>query len=204
MLGMEDRNDPYSDFESEERSRSPKLFAGIALIIFSLLGTTLAANITLNGGLRKEFGQGVYQIKTCDQWVQIYLTPSESTANGIMVQNVQVQGLDTTKCVNSLIRIKLYAASGSALNMYTGATSVAGTSAPSDSLVLKVVNSSTRATAVTLVDPAGRSIGRYDDWLYLSYDNRDGYGLYTIDFTEPLAKTDDVKKITIESAPSVA
>ena len=201
MLGMEDLYDPDSDFTDEVGSRSPKLLAGIALIVFSLLGTTVAANITLNGGVRKEFGQGIYQIKTCDQWVQIYLTPSETINSKIYVQNIQVQGLDTTKCVNSLIRIKLWSASA-ALNLFTGATSDPAVSAASDNLVLKVVNSSSRATAVTLVDPAGRDIGRFDDWLYLSYDSTQA--LYTIDFTEPLAETSSVSKVLIESAPSAA
>lgn len=201
MLGMEDHYDPDSEFTDEVSSRSSKIFVGIALIIFSLVGTTLAANITLNGGVRKEFGQGIYQIKTCDQWVQIYLTPSETIGGKIYVQNIQVQGLDTTKCVNSLIRIKLWSASA-ALNLFTGATSDPAVTAPSDNLVLKVVNSTSRATAVTLIDPAGRDIGRFDDWLYLSYDA--SQALYTIDFTEPLAETGSVTKVLIESAPSVA
>ena len=200
-LSMDSYRDPDDIDEAEVVPKKHRfgLIVGLSLVVFSLFSSTLAANLTLNSGVRKEFGSGVYLIKTCDQWVQIYLA-----SNGTTVQNVQLQGLDVTQCVNSNIQIKLYGSSG-ILNMYNWATS-SGVKSAKNALTMRVVNSQTRSTAVTLIDPTGLNIGRFDDWLYLSYSNKNSQNLddalYIVDFTEPLATASAVTKITIESAPA--
>lgn len=198
MDSYRDPDDIDEELEAPKKSRFG-FMVGLSLVIFSLLSTTLAANITLNGGQRKEFGSGLYLIKTCDQWVQIYLA-----SNGTTVQNVQLQGLDVTQCANSNLQIKLYSNSG-ILNMYNWATS-SGVKTAKNALTMRVVKSQTRSTAVTLIDPSGLNIGKYDDWLYLSYSNKNAQNaddaLYLVDFTEPLATSSAVTRITIESAPA--
>lgn len=201
-LSMDSYRDPDDIDEELEKPKKSRFgfMVGVSLIIFSLLSTTLAANITLNGGQRKEFGSGLYLIKTCDQWVQIYLA-----SNGTTVQNVQLQGLDVTQCANSNVQIKLYGSSG-ILDMYNWATS-SGVKTAKNALTMRVVKSQTRSTAVTLIDPTGLNIGKYDDWLYLSYSNKNAQNaddaLYIVDFTEPLATANAVTRITIESAPAL-
>lgn len=200
-LGMDSYHDPddIDDFQDAPKKSRFGFMVGLSLILFSLLSSTLAANITLNSGQRKEFGSGLYLIKSCDQWVQIYLG-----SNGSTVQNVQLQGLDVTQCANSNLQIKLYGNSG-VLGMYNWATS-SGTKTAKNTLSLRVVKSQTRSTAVTLIDPTGLNIGSYDDWLYLYYSNSNAQqqddALYIVDFTEPLATTSAVTRITIESAPA--
>jgi hypothetical protein len=89
--------------------------------------------------------------------------------------------------------------------MYNWATS-SGAKTAKNTLSLRVVKSQTRSTAVTLIDPTGLNIGSYDDWLYLYYSNSNAQqqddALYIVDFTEPLATTSAVTRITIESAPA--
>jgi hypothetical protein len=200
-LSMDSYRDPddIDDLVEVPKKSRFGFMVGLSLIVFSLVSSTLAANITLNSGQRKEFGSGLYLIKSCDQWVQIYLA-----SNGTTVQNVQLQGLDVTTCANSNIQIKLYGNSG-VLNMYNWATS-SGVKSAKNALNMRVVRSQTRSTAVSLIDPTGLNIGRFDDWLYLSYSNKNAQNtddaLYIVDFTEPLATASAVTRITIESAPA--
>jgi hypothetical protein len=200
-ISMDSYRDPddVDDYQDAPQKSRFGFMVGLSLIIFSLVSSTLAANITLNSGQRKEFGSGLYLIKSCDQWVQIYLA-----SNGTTVQNVQLQGLDVTQCANSNIQIKLFSNSG-ILDMYNWATS-SGVKSAKNTLTMRVVKSQTRSTAVTLIDPTGLNVGRFDDWLYLSYSNKNAQNaddaLYLVDFTEPLATASAVTRITIESAPA--
>ena len=90
-LDPDDFEDGYSE-EKPTRSRL-KIRIAIALVIISGISSTFAASITLNGGQRKEFGQGIYQIKACDQWVGIGLTTGQGSQN-TYVANVRVIGLN--------------------------------------------------------------------------------------------------------------
>ena len=55
----------YEEGYREGTSRKSRLKINLAIFIIVLgaLSTTFAANISLNGGQRKEFGQGIFQIK---------------------------------------------------------------------------------------------------------------------------------------------
>ena len=102
----EDFEDGYSESTLSRGSRATINIA-IFLIITAALGSTFAANISLNGGQRKEFGQGIYQIKACDQWVGIGLTAGSGTQNDY-VKNVKLFGFDPRLCVGRIFRIKLF------------------------------------------------------------------------------------------------
>jgi hypothetical protein len=60
------------------------------MIGLSVTGLTLAASFTINSG-KVEFGQGIYKIQSCDQWVGINLVPSDATYDGLSrVANIQI------------------------------------------------------------------------------------------------------------------
>lgn len=189
------------------RSKRAKLNIGIFILICGVLASTFAANISL-GGSRKEFGQGIFQIKACDQWVGIALTSGQALQN-TYVANVRVIGLNPRACRNTVLKIKFFtSASQAATNMYYGAgtTPALSDSVTATSLVLRVTDSaytgSAYATwandAVTLIDPLGRDAGYGDDYELIEYVP--STGVYSVILTYPLAVAADVKNITIETA----
>jgi hypothetical protein len=73
--------------ESGERqrrfsSRGFRILLGLLLV--SLIGTTFAVNVTINGNNKLEFGQGVYRITSCDQFVNVALKSSSAFADGYL------------------------------------------------------------------------------------------------------------------------
>lgn len=65
---------------ARKKSSSSKVMLGLAgIAAVALLGSTLAANISLNGGTGVEFGQGVALTTACDS--EITSTPSATFVN---------------------------------------------------------------------------------------------------------------------------
>ena len=205
----EDLEDGYSDNQST-RSRL-KIKIAIALVIVSAISTTFAANISLNGGKRSEFGQGIYQIKACDQWVGIGLQ-SAASPNNAYVGTIKLYGFDPRLCVGRIFRIKLFqSGSVTPLDLYLGPGATSGTDT---STVLTLMDTSTpfassgytggsaydnwSADALTIVDKFGRNVGYSDPYTYIDY--YPSTGVYVILFTYPRATVSLVTSVTIESA----
>ena len=73
------------NFESNGSNRSPKKRARIATVIggaflLAAIGSTFAANVTINGGSAIEYGQGLTQATACDDAIKI--TPTNHFVNG--------------------------------------------------------------------------------------------------------------------------
>ena len=214
-LGSYDEAEEIYDAGSPRLPRGKRLKINVAifLIVTAALSTTLAANISLNGGQRKEFGQGIFQIKACDQWVGIGLTAGSGAENPY-VKNLKMYGFDPRLCVGRIFRIKLFASgSTTPLNLYIDSGATAGTTETATQLSL--VDTSTAYTsnysgpggsgyagwaadAVTLVNKQGANVGWYSDYLYIDYT--EGTGIYTIVFAQPRALVAQVASVTIESA----
>lgn len=217
MYHLNGSADPESydeDFQdSMPRSKRAKINIAIFLIVSAALSTTFAANISLNGGQRKEFGQGIYQIKACDQWVGIGLTAGSGAENPY-VKNLKMYGFDPRLCVGRLFRIKLFpSGSTTPLNLYIDSGATANTTETSTTLTL--MDTSTpysagyngpggsgyagwAADAVTLVNKQGVNVGWYSDYLYIDYT--ESSGIYTVVFAQPRALVAQVASVTIESA----
>ena len=189
-----------------KRFRNSKLFIGLSLIGLSVTGLTLAASFSINSG-RVEFGQGIYKIQSCDQWIAINLVPTEASYGGLSrVSTVQISGLDATRCRGSNFKIQLYptGVSPAAMALFAeGSTSV-------DRLLLSVSSDVTkvRANAVSIIDGSGRLITAslsadgsgyaYDRWQSLSYATSNG--VYSVLFSRPLATVSAVNSLTVQSA----
>ena len=94
------------------------------ITLFSLLaaiGLTFAARITINTNNQVEFGQGIYQIKACDQYVALEFVSTSAYANGFSrVGAIVFKGLDVQKCKGTAMRLRLYkSGSNTPLNLYT-------------------------------------------------------------------------------------
>lgn len=202
--------DDYDDLISDNvpRKRSKRTI-GIGLLIVGLIGTTTAANISISGG-RKEFGQGIYQIKACDQWVGIGLESGAGIQNAYIAK-MKLYGFDPGLCLGRIFRIKVYNYASSQMNLFMGAGT---TTAANDSVTANVVTLLDTSTAqvnsgystyqkwavkaVTLIDPQGRQIPYVDNYQMIDYTS--STGVYTIYFTYPLALVVDAASVTIESA----
>jgi hypothetical protein len=207
----EDFEDGFAEEQGSSRSKRAKLNLGIFLAVLGILGSTLAANISLNAGAKREFGQGIFQIKACDQWVGVGLTSGQGAQN-TYVANVKLYGLDPRLCKGTIFRIKFFpAGSTTALPMYlgAGASTAATDSVTATSLITKITNvayTGTNSTqydawaynAVTLIDPQGRDIGYADNYELIDYFPNSG--VYSIVFTYPRAVAVQVSSVTIETA----
>ncbi len=202
--------DDYEDGYREGSPRKSRIKINLAIFFAVLLAlsTTYAANITLNGGQRKEFGQGIYQIKACDQWVGIGLQ-SAASPNNAYVGTVRLYGFDPRLCVGRVFKIKLFkTGSTTPLNLYLGPGQTSGTDTHT---ALSLMDTSTTYSssgyssydtwaydAVTIVDKWGRNVGYDDGYTYIDYDVPSG--VYKIMLTYPRALVAEVTSVTIESA----
>lgn len=192
--------------------RNSKYFRiGLFAAVIAMLGATFAVNIRLNGNNTFEYGQGVYRITSCDQFVNVTLGSTTAYADGLSrVGNVSLQGLDVGRCANTSIRIKLYDSSTATLNLFTNpAYTSRGTSYPcctetGTAVILVIAAGATQATALqstTLISPSGKNVNQGDRSESLSYDTNSG--TFTVAFSVPLAIMRDVYKTTLESASNV-
>ena len=178
-------------------------------VIISLIGTTFAINVTINGDNEVEFGQGIYRITSCDQFVQVALKSSSAFADGYSrVGSIELSGLDVARCANTSIRLRLYDASNpSPMDLFNNiAYTSRGTSYPcctetGTAVVMLIAADATQSTAaqsVTLISPSGKSIGSGDRHESLRYESTTA--VFTVTFASPLAIMRDVAKTTLESA----
>ena len=96
---------------SSPKSRKPlRVLLGIgALAAVTGIGSTLAANITLNGGDNVEFGQGVVTTAACDN--SITVTPVSTYVNSsssFVLDAINFSTIDTTACDGKTFTIKAY------------------------------------------------------------------------------------------------
>lgn len=178
-------------------------------VIISLVGTTFAINVTINGDNRVEFGQGIYRITSCDQFMNVNLKSGNAFADGYSrVESIELSGLDVARCANTSIRLRLYDASNpTPMDLFTNiAYTSRGTSYPcctetGTAVVMVIAANATQATAaqsVTLISPSGRNIGYGDRHESIRYESTTA--IFTVTFASPLAIMRDVAKTTLESA----
>jgi len=150
-----------------------------ALVAVFALGSTLAANINLNGNTAVEFGQGVAQTTACDS--QILVTPISTFQNdeesGFMFSGLGLSGVDTTDqtnssegCAGKIFTIKAYDGSG---NLLTPTYTIA-----------------VRANGNFISEDGSASTGIGNDTVDYS----------TLNFDSPTILAEDVFRITIESS----
>ena len=181
----------------------------LVAVIIALVGTTFAINVTINGNNRVEFGQGVYRITSCDQFMNVNLKSSNAFTDGLSrVGSIELSGLDVARCANTSVRLRLYDASNPApMDLFNNiAYSSRGTSYPcctetGTSVIMVIAANATQATAaqsVTLISPSGRNIGYGDRHESIRYESTTA--VFTVSFASPLAIMRDVAKTTLESA----
>ena len=181
-----------SYYEENTRKKSLPLFIGIFLVFLSAISATFAANITINGSNRVEFGQAVYVVEACNGWIQISLGYGETEDGFSYITSFVINGLDTRSCGSTNITFKAYSGE-SQMDLYKA-------SEPTDQNQITVNQFTLRIDAqeaVSLVDSQGSTIATNDP--YISLDSDDATRTYVVGFTYPRAKVADITRMTVES-----
>ena len=180
--------------EDEDFER-PKPSKRLLILVFSLfltiayLAYTFAATITINANNRIEFGQGVYNLRVCDDFININLGATSVDQGGTSkVNRLIINGFDSMKCKNRNFTIKIFKA-----NSETPAD-LFNIASPNKANRVKITVSATGA--VTLINMADQNVGTGDSYHSIAYAS----GVYTITFVDPLLPVPDVSRTTIESA----
>ena len=190
-----------SYYDEEPKIKTVPLYIGFFLLILSALGATFAANVTINGSNKIEFGQGIYVVQACNGWIQISLSYGESVEGSSPITGFVINSLDTRTCTSTNIQFKAFGAPEvGQLDLYdyfdpedTGEADPI----PVNLFTLRIDEQEN----VTLVDPQGTTISSDDP--YISLDTDDGTRTYIVGFTYPRATVPQLTRITVESGPNV-
>lgn len=200
----QDYDEGYHDDIPVREKRSPKFIVGLGMLAISVIGFTVAASITIGTGNRLEFGQGLYQITSCEQWIGIKLNPTAASYSGqSRVANINLSGFDALNCRGKNIKIQLRDSSSAILPLFQDASGLV------DRLLINVSSdvSKTRANAVGFYNGYGVLVTSslsgtngyaYDSYQYLSYNSN--FGVYTVVFNYPQATMSAVTSLTVQSA----
>jgi hypothetical protein len=176
-----------------------RLFSLAALLL--VISTTFAVNVNLNDNNSIEFGQGIYQIKACDQFISLEFKSTASINGYSRVGNIIFKGLDIDKCKGTAMRLRVYKTGVSAAqNLYTNR----GGTETGTAVIMVISKTATRSTAaddVTLVDHKGVNIEYGDNMQAIDYDPANGN--FMVSYAYPLAEMRYVNSVTLESASNV-
>lgn len=193
----------YNDDPVAYTKPKSQFILGAFLIATSLLGLSFAANLTLGSGDRLEFGQGIYRITSCDQWIGIKLNPTAASYSGqSRVANMNISGFDALNCRGVNFQIRLLNSSDTVLPLFRDGSGLV------DRVLLNVSSdqSKTRANAVSFYDGYGVLVTSslsgsngyaYDSYQYLSYNSTTG--VYTMVFSYPQATMSAVSSLSVQS-----
>jgi hypothetical protein len=182
--------------EPEKKPRSLKV--GIALLVFVVIGSTYASNISINDSKRIEFSQGVYTVAACSGWLAI--TPyTEEYDNGFLIWGFYIEGLDPTKCASTDLRLRAYSNGRDGVG---GCPDVANGLLPlylsvDDEVISEVV---LQVGITTEWDSEWDSVGLAAE---LGAEIRIvTEGIFEVWFSQPLSEGCQLDAITVESSPS--
>jgi hypothetical protein len=173
-----------------KKNNNLKSLAGLATVAaVAVLGSTLAANLSLNSGNAIEFGQGVSVTSACDD-NGITVTPSVrfmNAANGgtFYLSTIALTGIDftnDTKCVGKTFTLNAY--DNSSATPLQLATSSGG---------------STPITSATFANSTGSTYAGTSGISVTGSGNGGTSGAITLGFGTPSSTSGAVYKITLQS-----
>lgn len=167
------------NFDSNGSSRSPKKRARLVTIVggaflFAAIGSTFAANVTINGGSAIEYGQGLTQATACDDAIKI--TPTNHFVNGetstgtFYIDTITVTDSRTAtnaglaKCVGKSIKLTAFSGTAGSAALFTCTFSNITFSSPSVSA--SVANCPANAAITSFYDATSTERG-----LQLAFSN---------------------------------
>jgi len=188
-----------SYYEEDTRKKSAPLFIGIFLVLLSAIGATFAANISINGSNKIEFGQGVYVVEACNGWIQITLGYGSPDSDGdSSITDFVINGLDTRACTSTNIEFKAYGTTTQLdlYNTYASADVNEETPIAVNLFTLRIDDQE----QISLVDSEGTTISTQDPYISLTLE--EATRTYVVSFTYPLATVAQLAQLTVESGPN--
>ena len=189
-----------SYYDEEPKLKSVPLFIGFFLLLVSAIGATFAANVTINGSNKIEFGQGIYVVQACNGWIQISLSYGETVDGNSPITGFVINSLDTRSCTSTNVQFKAFGAPEvgqlNLYNMYAEEDVTEQTPIPVNLFTLRIDEQEN----VSLVDADGTTISTQDP--YISLDIDDATKTYIVGFTNPIATVAQLARITVESGPN--
>ncbi len=176
-----------------KKNNNLRSLAGLASVAaIAVLGSTLAANISLNSGGSIEFGQGVSVTAACDS-DGITVTPqvrfiNAANAGTFYLSTIALSGIDftdSTKCVGKVFTLNAY--DNSSATPLQLATSSAG---------------STAITSATFANSTGSTIVGTNGISVSGSGTGGSSGAITLGFGTPTSTSGAVYKITLQSSGS--
>jgi hypothetical protein len=186
------------NFDSNGSNRSPKKRARIATIIggaflMAAVGSTFAANVTINGGSAIEYGQGLTQATACDDAIKItptnHFVNSAGSSGTFYIDTITVTDSRTASastglgnCVGKSIKLSAFNATAGAAALFSCTFS-------------NIAYSSPNLSATVASCPAGAAITSY-------YDGSSERGLqlaFSNPASAPNVQAGVVYKFTLES-----
>jgi hypothetical protein len=172
-----------------KKNNNLKSLAGLATVAaIAVLGSTLAANLSLNSGSAIEFGQGVSVTSACDD-NGITVTPSvrfvnAANAGTFYLSTIALSGINApssgTSCINKTFTLNAYGNSDATPLQLATSSSTAITSA---TFSIKTGNTAVGSAGVTFTGVTSDSTA----------------GAITLGFGEPSSTSGAVYKITLQS-----
>ena len=185
-------------FEGSSRAplkqrKSFRVVLGITVMgVFAALGSTLAANITINSNAAVEFGQGLSAASACDSDIKVKpvasFSNSADTAGVFMLSGITFEEVDTSTsaCAGKQFVISTYD-SGTETANFLGSSG-----APhSDSYSAVIVNIGTTFNVDSMTATDSPTITTIAGGFRLTFDN-------------PLTQAGRVYKVTVESRDPVS
>lgn len=184
----------------EPRGRVSRALTGAAIILVATLGSVLAANIAIgNSGKAAEFGQGVYQLKACDSWIQLNLVSGATGQYGApsglsALTGVTVQGLMPKQCPSTKFTVQALDSNSKVLPLYrTDQNSTLCSAKP-----YCVIGKNSESDLILTISPTGTvSLFNPDTYHQLTFDS--STGLYTFSFTQPGQLAQGISTLIIQS-----
>ena len=186
--------------KKKSNARLFKVYLGAVVIFATSVGSVLAAGISIGASARgTEFGQGVYLIKACDDWIQLNLVAGETGSKGApagysALTGITIDGLDVTKCSSTKFSIGARSSNGSVLPLYrtdkqkfmcSQKACVIGSNAQAD---FDLAVSSKKVVSLSVSNS------------YHSLTYNSSTATYTVTFTQPAILATDVSSLIIQSS----
>lgn len=182
-------NAPQSPRKSKKKGSSNlKVMTALASVAaVAVLGSTLAANITLNNNASLEFGQGVQLTAACDD-SGITIAPGASFVNSsssFMFKTIALSGIDfasSTNCLNKTFSLSAYDST---------------TATP---LTIATYGASTAVTQVTFAVQSGVSATLSNGITSSGLTGSGTSGAITLALTTPASTSGAVYKLTLQTS----
>ncbi len=186
-------------FEGSSRAplkqrKSFRVVLGITVMgVFAALGSTLAANITINSNSAVEFGQGLSAASACDSNIRV--KPVASFSNGtdtggvFMLSGITFEDVDTatSACGGKQFVISTYD-SGTGTANFLGASTNSAPYSDSYSAVIVNIGTTFNVDSMSTTKPTISTIS----------------GGFRLTFPNPLTTAGNVYKVTVESRDPVS